>query len=462
MTIWKPDRKEIAREGRPLYLAIADSIAHAIHLGELAPGSRLPTHRELAGQLGCTVGTVTRAYLEVVRRGLVTGEVGRGTFVRAGRKSATPRVVPEGPVNLRDNLPPLPAAEDPDAIFAHTLRAWAATPHAATRFGPEAGGESPSHQQAGASWLERCRVPANPEQILLTNGAQHGLMAVLAAITIPGDIVATERITSPRIKAVASLLHLQLKGLPTDAEGLLPDAFAKVCRSLPVKALYCQPTVQNPTTATLSLERRRELIRVAAEYGVPIVEDDAYGPLPVPRPKPISAMMPPLTYYVASLSKCLGAGLRLAYVLTPKGMEQRVRNAMQAISGMVSPLVAEIAANWMADGTADRIIRGRRAEAEARQQMAAAVLNGFALRAHPQGFHLWLPLPDSWRSELFAAEAAQQGVMVASGEEFVAGPGASARAIRLGLGGAPNRKALQQALDKLVPLLGGRPDPSLA
>ncbi|HLO04502.1 MAG TPA: PLP-dependent aminotransferase family protein, partial [Symbiobacteriaceae bacterium] len=250
MTMWQPNLL-VAGEKRPLYLAIADALAEGINQGELQPGDRLPTHRDLAQSLGVTVGTVSRAYLEAERRGHVTGEVGRGTFVRRREGELLPfGGAPEHQgslIDLRSNLPAWPESEDPEATLAETLMTIARRPGLSALQGTESIAELPAHQEAGSLWLERCAVPVPPHRVLPVSGAQHGIMVVLASVARPGDLIATMSLTNPGLKAAATLLHCQLEPLAFDAAGIRPESFEQACRERNVKVLYCTPTLHNPT-----------------------------------------------------------------------------------------------------------------------------------------------------------------------------------------------------------------------
>src|SRR5690606_14622163 len=124
-------------------------------------------------------------------------------------------------------------------------------------------------------------------------------------------------ITYPGIRSIAAQLRLRLAGLPMDGDGILPDAFAAACERDRPKALYLNPTLHNPLTLTMPAARRAEIAAVAQRYRVPIVEDDAYGFIPADGPAPLAAHAPDLTWHIGGLSKCIGAGLRLAYVAAP-------------------------------------------------------------------------------------------------------------------------------------------------
>ncbi len=199
--------------------------------------------------------------------------------------------------------------------------------------------------------------------MFVTPGAHPALLAIFGILAKPGEVILAETLTYPGARSIAAQLGLKLHGLPMDEEGVDPDAFAEACKRLQPKALYLNPTLQNPTTLTISEPRRTAIAAVARRFRVPIVEDDAYGFIPLRGPAPFAAIAPDLTWHVAGLSKCIGAGLRAAYVLAPD-----VRSgwpfaaAARAANVMASPLTVALATRWIEDGAADAILRFIRTE----------------------------------------------------------------------------------------------------
>lgn len=443
MTIWTP---ELPAAGRGGYAAIADALARDIASGRLPEGSRLPTHRELADRLGVAIGTVTRAYAEVERRGLVRGEVGRGTFV--GPSPLRPAAFAPGGqhgsevVDLSLNFPIPGLAPD----LAGALRVLAKRPELADllRYQPHAG--APRHRAAGAAWAARYGVPATPEQILVCAGGQHAMLTLFSALAKPGDRVLTESLTYPGMKALANLLHLTLEGVAMDAGGLMIHALEEALVRTGARFLYCMPTIQNPTGATLSIERRRAIVELARAHDVVIIEDDVHRFLAPDAPPALAALAPERTYHVAGTSKAIAGGLRVAFVTAPRDAVEPIARSIWATTWMAAPITAEIAATWIEDGTADRVAAAQREEAAARQTIASDLLGDFAAGNDPRSLHLWLELPDPWRGESFARATLQRGVAVAPAEVFAVGRGPVTHAIRLGLGAARDRTELTRAL----------------
>ena len=454
MTIWVP---ELGRREGPLYLAIADALGQDSAKGRLKAGTRLPTHRDLAERLGVTVGTVSRAYAEAARRGLVSGEVGRGTFARGA--SAEPGLAPAAPsagpapIDLSRNHPPL--LDGGRAVLARSFEALARREDAGSLLDYAPDGGAPEHRAAGAQWIGLSGMKAAPENVLVTNGSQHGMTAVFAAIARPGDVVLTESLTYPGMKALASLLHLRLVGLPMDEHGLTPDGFAAACRGAGVRALYTIPTIHNPTTAVMPEGRRREIARIARESGVLIVEDDVHGLLPDSAPPPIASFAPEITCYLMGTAKSLAPGLRIGFVLAPPALVPSLSASIRATTWMATPLMAGIAAEWITSGTARQVLKLRREEARARQKLAAAAFRRFEADAHPSGYHVWLHLPEPWRSETFVEHARRRGVAVTPAQAFVVGRATAPHAVRVCLGAARDRAQLERGLQTLVEVLDG-------
>lgn len=453
VTIWPPQQLE---GSEPRYLMLAESIGVAVASGRLSDGERLPTHRELADRLGVTVGTVSRAYAEAERRGLIAGEVGRGTFVRRRLARYTMRPGAEsGLVDLSANHPPI---LDQPALSAAVERAFldlVKHEELAVVLDYPADGGNPRDRAAGARWIARTGLAAEEENVLVASGSQHGITTVLSTILGPGDLLATEELTYPGLKAVAGLLHLKTLGLPMDAAGLRADTFEDACRTGEVRALYVVPTIHNPTGVVMPEARRREIAEIARAHDVAILEDDIHALLPEERPRPIAAFAPERSYYLMSTSKTLMPGLRVSYAAAPPGMFPRLAASLRATAWAAPPLMAALASAWIEDGTAETLLLARRSAAVSRQARARARLVGVRYDAHPTSYFGWVHLPEPWRSDTFAAEVRSRGLAVTPAEAFLVGRGAVPPAVRVCLGAARNEADLERAMDALVGALAG-------
>ena len=445
-------------EGRsgPRYLAIAEALAADVAQGRLKPAARLPTHRDLAFRLGVTIGTVSRAYGEAERRGLIYGEVGRGTFVRERTPSVPPDLSGSGGdfVDLSFNLPPLEATLPQ---VARTLVEVAGGGDLAEIMGYRFDSGRPDHRAAAAGWIGELGVPAEPDDMVITYGAQNAMLLAMMALAGPGATVLTEELTYYGIKTIAAQLDLRLHGVAMDGQGLLPEALDAACRSTGAKLLYCIPTLQNPTAGVMGETRRNAILEVAGRHDLTLVEDDVYGFLVEDPPAPLAALAPERTVYITSLSKFLAPGLRLGFLRAAPAHRERIGAALRAASLMPPGLMAEVGARLIRGGEARRMVLWQRGEARRRQQIAARLLAGQNLSTQPNSFHLWLTLPDPWRREIFAAEARGRGVGVAPADVFAVGRQPIPHAVRLCLQAAASTAELERALAILADMLARQP-----
>ncbi|HEX2189328.1 MAG TPA: PLP-dependent aminotransferase family protein, partial [Longimicrobiaceae bacterium] len=430
----------MAGTGPSTYTAIADALERDVAAGALREGDRLPPHRKLARALGVAVGTVTRAYAEAEARGLVRGEVGRGTFV-GGRSAGgrPPGARAPGAYDLAVTWPL--HALDPDLGAALRRLSQRADVGELLRYPPPAG--LPHHRAAGALWAREHGMAVEDDRVLVCAGVQHALSVALATVAAPGDVVATEAFTYPAFKALAAVGRLRLAGVAMDAEGMLPEDFEAVCRTHRPRALYTVPTLQNPTAGVLGEARRRAIAEIAARHGVTIVEDDVHRLLHPDPPPAFGALAPEVTCTVVSLSKVVTGALRTAYLVAPRGLVERLSHAVWATAWAAAPLTAEVAAAWIEDGTAAATMRRKRREAAARQEIARSLLAGCTFRTAPHAYHLWLELPEGWGGSDFALAAARRGVLVTPGEAFATDRGTGAGAVRVSLTGTDTREELR-------------------
>jgi DNA-binding transcriptional MocR family regulator len=461
MKTWIPD---LSRSNGPRYMAIADVIEMDLKSGKLLVGDRLPPQRELAKRLAIDFTTVARGYVEAQKRGLVATHVGRGTFVTGGPEKERRGFVSSAAVDSRRtsvvdfsmNMPPEP--EDPDLLarMQEGLSAVATNMVPLLRY--QGFGGAGMDKEAAASWLSRRGLVPSQERIFVTPGAHPALLAIFGLLAKPGEMVLSENITYPGMRSIAAQLRLNLTGLPMDEEGIIPAAFADACKAAKPKALYLNPTLQNPMTLTIPEKRREEICAVARKYHVPIVEDDAYGFIPLHSPAPLAAMAPDLTWHIGGLAKCIGAGLRLAYVVVP---DTRAAwpfvSAMRAANVMASPISAALATRWIEDGTADSILRFIRTEAAARQALVAEVLPPGSYRSDPISFNIWLPLTNGWTRSTFGTQMRASGIGVVASDAFTV-DGPAEEAVRVCLGGPIRRETLKGALEFMGHALEGSPE----
>ena len=443
MTIWLPD---LSTENRPTYLALADAIGTAVRLGQLRPGDQLPTHRALADLLGVNVSTVTRAYREAARRLLVGGEVGRGTYVLGLASEAALfafRNRPErGVIDLSTNRPPVGLSEGDlkEGLASLGQSEWG-------RFlNYPSPGDALLHRQAAATWMERRGLMAEPDRILVCAGAQHAVETALGLLGEHGDL-ACEALVYPGLKAVARQSQRRLHPMAMDEEGVLPSALEAASRA-GQRVVVLSPTLNNPTTATMGLRRREQLVAIARKRDLLIVEEDVYGLLPENAPPPLAALAPERVLYVTGLSKTVAPGLRLGYLVLPPMLSARAREAEHHTTWYVSPLSMALGTAWLEDGTAWRRLLAQRRELAARHRLCILGLPNLAWRGDTHCPHVWLTTPPGG-PERFTRRALEAGVVVVPSEVFAATRGIHEPGIRISIGAAPDRATLTEGLSRL-------------
>jgi DNA-binding transcriptional MocR family regulator len=390
----------------------------------------------------------------------VSGEVGRGTFVR---NREVPAHMPL-PVDAEDdaslvelgiNAPATPEGDPASQALRRSLEELGRTSRLAELLAYQPAAGTTAHRVAGAAWASRFGLRVKPEQVVVCAGGHHAMEVALAAITRPGDTLATEALTYPGVKVLARRFQLRLQGVAMDAQGLVPEAFEAACRGGAVRLLYTQPTCHNPTGALLPEERRRRIAEVARQYGVLVLEDDAYGLLPEQRPPPLAAFLPEASYFIAGVSKLLTPGLRIGYLVAPaRARGERLAEEVGLASLMTTPLMAEVLARWVEDGTADELVVRQRQEVRERVELTRTLLGDAVLRgARVPLYHLWLGLPEGRRSEEFVAQARRNGVSVTSSDLFTAGQGPAPAAVRVCIGAPRTRAQLERGLRRLREVL---------
>lgn len=449
MNTWYP---ELRPGDAPAFLRLLDAIEQGIQSGSVATGSKLPTSRDLAKQVGLSVATVMKAYGEGQRRGLLSGQVGRGTFVAPQQPSAEPggRII-----DLSLNIP--------GPLLLPKALADASSTFPTTDISEYVGYLSHSgvlqHRALLANLLRETGYEVNSENLVITNGAQHGLSLTLQSICRPGDKVFVEAATYHGMKSYARFADLELVGLPMDEEGLDPSAFDKAAASGLAKVLFTIPTIQSPTARIMSAARRREIVEIARRHDILIVEDDAYGFLHE-ESEPLASLAPERTFYVTTLSKCLAPGLRIGMLVAPDAYLPQVLQAMRATCWMASPISSMIVAEWINSGTAARVKQSLVQEATKRVKLASQILQPYVRADHPPSFHIWLELPSD-RAQHVAARALQRGVITTPPFALLVDPSLIS-GLRIAIGVPENLADLEWALRQLAAALQNQGEPDLS
>ncbi|MFL1544679.1 PLP-dependent aminotransferase family protein [Pseudomonas sp. O39] len=430
---------------RARYKSLVDTFAEDIRSGVLPPGTRLPTHRQLAADHRLALVTASRVYAELEAMGLVSGETGRGTFVREialppGQGSGQMSVA-TGMLDLNFNYPSLPGQAE---LLRTALRQLALSGdlEALLRYQPHAGR---LHERAAmARHLLSRGLAVEAEQVLVVSGAQHGLAVAMMALLKPGDVIAVDALTYSGFKVLAETLHLEIVAIAVTAHGPDLAALQRLCRQRPVRAVYSMPTLHNPLGWVMSLEQRTQLVAIARQHHLMVIEDAAYAYLAEDAPPPMAALAPERTVYVGGLSKSVATGLRVGFVAAPAAWVKAIERTIMATTWNVPGVMSAIAVAWIEDGTVARLEAQKRQDAQARQTLAAQVLAGVHYISHPSSYFLWLPLPEEARADQVAMTLQREGISVSTAEPFAVSASVP-HALRLALGSV-DMTALRTAL----------------
>ena len=419
------------------YKAVVDRYAQAIRSGQLPAGSRLPTHRTLAAGERISLATATRVYRELEEMGLVSGETGRGTFVRdlslPPGHGVDQQVEAADVVDLNFNYPSLPDQGD---ALREALRqlAMAGDIDSHLRYQPHAG--RLAERDIIARHLTCQHFAPDAENVLIVNGAQHGLAVTVMGLLRPGDVVAVDALTYSGFKVLAALYHLELAAIPCRPEGPDLQALQTLCQQRRVRAVYTMPTLHNPLCWVLNTGQRQALADLARQHDLLIIEDAAYARLVSHPPSPVVSYAPERTVYVTGFSKNIATGLRVGVVISPPRYRPEIERAIRATTWNTPTLISSLICAWIEDGTVARFETQKRQDARQRQQVAREVLCGLPVVSHPDSYFVWLPLGEESRADRLANALMERRISVSTAEPFCVSA-TIPQALRIALGSVP-------------------------
>ncbi|WP_035857421.1 PLP-dependent aminotransferase family protein [Cryptosporangium arvum] len=431
--------------GVPLYRQLEQWFADAIRSGALPPGSRLPSTRALAADLGVSRVTVSTAFAELHGSGLVVAAVGSGTRVApvlptAARRAPTPwddawAGRPPEPDVIAFTGVGDPAAY-PVAEFGRTVRQVLAREGAAAlSYAPDPAGD-PSLRRTVTQLLASQGIGVPPESVLITSGSQQALALVCQVLVRPGDTVLVEEPTYDLALRLLRTVGANLVGVPVDEHGIRVDRLAEVLPGS--KLLYVTPNFQNPTGATLSAPRRRELLHLARAHDVPVFEDDFAGDLrysgrAIPAIKSLDDRGHVL--YAGTFSKLLMPGLRIGYLVVDGPLRPELVEAKQVTDLGTSLLLQRALDRFVTIGRYQaNLRRTTRLYRERRDTLKQALedhLPGATFTVPAGGLFTWVELPPGVRSDELLVAARDRGVDLASGERFYLDPADGLGHVRL-------------------------------
>mgnify|MGYP001292152240 FL=1 len=452
MTKWRPNPRLIKR---PAYLSIAEQIAAAVRSGLLIDGMRLPPQREMAADLKVSVQTISRAYEELTRRGMVVGEVGRGSYIKAEPVAPERPYLTEGGSGVIDLSILKPVCESRSlAKFRTAFADLGATMPPELAFSMMPNALFQRYRMAGVNWLAACGLKVPAHGITVTNGSSDAMTAAFMSVVPAGGALAVEALTHPMVRPLAGYLGIDLEGVEVDGEGIVPAALEAVAGRKRLRAIFLQPSAAGPQALVMSAPRRRAIAAIARRLDLAIIENDVLGPLVENRPPPVAAFAPERTVYMTDLSKNTIPGLRCGFVAAPDRFAAAVSNRYLAANWVATPVMAEIASRWILDGTAIELVNWQRQALMRRRAIAEKALAGIACRMTPGALHVWIPLPEGLTEAAMVERAKSRGVAVAAGSSFHVGRAAAPRAIRVALA-ASSELELASSLALIAAILKG-------
>ncbi len=431
----------------PVYLRIVQALERAVWSGALRPGQRLPAQRALAPELGVDLTTITRAFTEARKRGLIDARGPLGSFV------APPKVELTQLVDLSMNLPPSPGGGQVADMLRRGLSSVLTRSDAGNLMTYHVGGGSRADHLAAQQWLKPILGKVAAEALVVTEGAQAALSALILALTDAGDTILCEPLVYPGLLHAARVLQRRLQVVECDEHGMRPDALRRHARAGGARVVYLNPTAQNPSARTLPQARREQLAEVLRTHDLRLIEDDPYWLLVEHAPAPLALLAPRHTCYISTLSKCLSPGLHTGFVHLPDGVSrQAVLDALRAVNLMAPPLMNALVTQLILDGSAQTLLALVQEEAAERRYLAQSALSPRFLQ-HCAGVHAWCRLPAHWTDASLTHAARLQGLGIAPSSAFTPDGVAINDAVRISLGAAANRQELHRALRQLDQLM---------
>lgn len=288
------------------------------------------------------------------------------------------------------------------------------------------------------------------ERTLITEGSHHGSLLSLLAAGVAGKPLAVDAAAYTGALEQARALGCPLVGCAIDTEGMLPGSLREQCERAvatgrPVAGVFLTVTVHNPLGFVASEQRRRELVEVAREFGLLILEDDTYGFMAPEAPVRVAELAPERTFFFTSLSKIYAPAVRTGFVVSPVGYVEGVRGALKNTTTGTSAVHNAAAISLLADGSVDRVMEAKLAEGLRRNAAARAVLGSRCWPGAQRAWHLWVSLPASMTAQAFEARMRERGVAVSGGNWFATGLEAPL-GFRIALGGEVDRAVTQRGV----------------
>jgi DNA-binding transcriptional MocR family regulator len=446
---WKPMRPD---SSQPLYRAIADQLKKDIKSGILLPGTKLPPQRELADYMDVNLSTVSRAFKVCEKEGLLCGAVGSGTFVSYDA-SANLNMAPERFKPLLIEMGSVfPESNSHNEVIKH-LKKMIAEPDFGELFQYGRPEGVLWQKEAAVKLIAKAGCETNAKQLLPAHGGQNAISAILAGLFQPGDRIGTDPVTYPGLKSAAKMLGVQLVPVRQENNEMSREGLTYACKNENIKGIYIMPDYQNPTTHIMSEDCRKMIAETSKQEDLLVIEDGIHSLLNRNPRKAVASYAPDNTIYIASMSKTVAPGLRIAYLSCPEKYKKALSRALYNINLTESPFLFELASRMIASEDAEKLIETHRQTAMARNKLLNEYLSAYTLMGSDECIFRWLLLPEGVSGEQFEKKAYEAGVQVYAAERFAVGKAKPPAAVRLAVSAPSSMEELKKALLILKQLL---------
>lgn len=446
---WVPLLKET---NKSTYLLIAEAIENDIQNGKLIHGFKLPPQRIIAYHLGISHGTVTRAYKLCEEKGLIRGIIGKGTYVASSAGLPIHLLTDHQDNNIISMGMALPLYEMNHMIESYLKELVDIIDYSiALRYCPPEG--HIKHRYIAAEWLKTYDIKCNPENIIITSGTQNALSTILISLFSRGDRIIVDEFTYSGLKSLTKYLGIILVPITGDNFGINIYAFEQACKLENVKGVYLVPDCHNPTSITLSKEKRIEISKIIDRYDLLLIEDAACSFTIENKLKPISSFIPDNSIYIHGTSKSLNPTFRISYIVSPNRYTKQLQNGIINITWMASPLNAEIVSLLQVTSSYNNIVEKKLKILKERNLIFDEVLKGYSFIPSSTSLFRYLLLPKGCNAATIEYLALEARVQIFSANRFFVGTHDANNAIRISISSPKNSDELRRGLNVIKDIL---------
>jgi Transcriptional regulators containing a DNA-binding HTH domain and an aminotransferase domain (MocR family) and their eukaryotic orthologs len=446
---WKPNKNQLTS---PLYLSIANLLEYDILNGYLAPNTKLPPQRELADYLDINLSTITRAFKICELKGLIYATTGKGTFV-APNAGATISIADSETHKNYIEMAIIKPLDHFNSLVAETTKNVLSKGYLEKLLDYSSPLGTPYHKMSARKWLHKYNMDANIENIAITSGGQNSLTLTLISLFHSGDKIAVDKYTYPNFIQLANMLNIQLIPIEGDTFGMKPEELDAQCKLNNIQGIYLVPSCNNPTAILMNMERRQEIAKIIKKNNLILIEDAIYSFLAPENYLPITSFIPEQSIYINSTSKSLCSGTRVAFMVYPDKYSSKIIRGVYNINIKTPALNAEIIAELINTGMADKIIEEKRLISKERNEIYKRYFEIENPNENQDSFFRLLPLNQRFDANQFEKKALAKGIRVYHSNRFLVGNYEKKQFLRVSLSSAANSSELEKGLSILKYIL---------